>query len=73
MLVMVNALPIAVEDVVAFEQLLQECDEQFNGTRPTINPMEFETHYDPNMVGRYYRGGFILGLCMIPTLCADEI
>ena len=50
LLAMVSELPLHLGVVHSFESLLRECDNQYNGTRPTVDPIEYETHYDPNLV-----------------------
>ncbi|CAI8026125.1 N-acetylglucosamine-1-phosphotransferase subunits alpha/beta, partial [Geodia barretti] len=49
LLAMVSELPLHLGVVHSFESLLRECDDQYNGTRPTVDPIEYETHYDPNL------------------------
>ena len=51
MLAMFSDLPIDLEDVRNFENLLRSCDKEYNGTRPSISPVEYDTHYDPDLVG----------------------
>ena len=50
LLAMVSTLPLDLQTVHQFEALLRECDQNFNGTRPSVDPVEFETHYDPDLV-----------------------
>lgn len=50
MLAKFSELPIDLDDVRNFENLLRTCDEKYNGTRPSISPIEYETHYDPDLV-----------------------
>lgn len=47
----VGNLPLDLQTVNSFEDLLRQCDKQYNGTRPSVDPIEFETHYDPDLVG----------------------
>ena len=47
---MVSQLPLHLGLVHSFEALLRGCDDHYNGTQPTVDPVEFETHYDPNLV-----------------------
>lgn len=47
---MISELPLHLGIVHEFEALLRECDKHYNGTRPIIDPIEYETHYDPNLV-----------------------
>ena len=51
MLAMFSELPIDLEDVRNFENLLRSCDKEYNGTRPSISPVEYDTHYDQDLVG----------------------
>ncbi len=46
----ITDLPLGLEAVNNFESLLRECDKHYNGTRPSVDPIEFETHYDPDLV-----------------------
>ena len=50
MLAKFSELPIDLDDVRNFENLLRTCNEKYNGTRPSISPIEYETHYDPDLV-----------------------
>ena len=50
MLAKFSELPIDLDDVRNFEKLLRTCDEKYNGTRPSISLIEYETHYDPDLV-----------------------
>ena len=50
LLAMISELPLHLGIVHSFEDLLRECDKHYNGTRPSVDPLEFETHYDPNLV-----------------------
>ena len=50
LLAMVSQLPLHLGLVHSFEALLRGCDDHYNGTQPTVDPVEFETHYDPNLV-----------------------
>lgn len=51
LLAKITDLPINLQAVHNFEDLLHKCDKEYNGTRPTVDPVEFETHYDPDLVG----------------------
>jgi len=46
----ISDLPIDLKAVHKFEDLLRKCDREYNGTRPSVDPVEFETHYDPDLV-----------------------
>ena len=50
LLAMISELPLHLGTVHSFESLLQSCERRYNGTRPTVDPIEYETHYDPNLV-----------------------
>ena len=50
LLAMISDLPLHLGMVHSFEELLRDCDKQYNGTRPSVDPLEYETHYDPNLV-----------------------
>ena len=50
LLAMISELPLHLGIVHDFEALLRDCDQRYNGTRPSVDPVEFETHYDPNLV-----------------------
>ena len=50
MLAKFSELPIDLDDVRNFENLLRTCNEKYNRTRPSISPIEYETHYDPDLV-----------------------
>ena len=50
LLAMVSPLPLHLGTVHDFENLLHKCEEKFNGTRPSVDPIQYETHYDPNLV-----------------------
>ena len=50
MLAMFSELPIDLDDVHKFEALLRSCDKQFNGTRPSVSSIEYDTNYDPDLV-----------------------
>ena len=58
MLAMFSELPIDMEDVRGFEDLLRSCDNEYNGTRPSISPIEYETHYDPDLVSEREEEGY---------------
>lgn len=47
---MISSLPLYLGIVHSFEDLLRQCDQHYNGTRPSVDPLEYETHYDPNLV-----------------------
>ena len=50
LLAMISDLPLHLGLVHSFEGILRQCDQHYNGTRPTVDPLEYETHYDPNLV-----------------------
>ena len=50
LLAQVNSLPLELSAIQNFEGMLRDCDKDFNGTRPSVDPIEFETHYDPDLV-----------------------
>ncbi len=52
LLSMLSDLPIQLKHVESFQGILQSCDEAYNGTRPSVEPIEYETHYDPDMVSQ---------------------
>ena len=58
MLAMFSELPIDMEDVQGFEDLLRSCDKEYNGTRPSITPIEYDTHYDADLVSE--KGGELM-------------
>ncbi len=47
---MLSELPIELKHVEEFQEMLDSCDRNYNGTRPSVEPIEYETHYDPDMV-----------------------
>lgn len=49
LLARVSSLPLDLQTVHQFEDLLRECGQHFNGTQPSVDPVEFETHYDPDL------------------------
>lgn len=51
LLSMLSELPIELKHVENFQSMLESCDKAYNGTRPLVEPIEYETHYDPDMVG----------------------
>ena len=57
MLAMFSELPIDTDDVRSFEDLLRSCDKEYNGTRPSIAPIEYDTHYDPDLVSERRKKG----------------
>ena len=36
--------------------MLEACDQAYNGTRPIVEPIEYETHYDPDLVSLTLHG-----------------
>ena len=50
LLSMLSDLPIELKHVESFQGILESCDEAYNGTRPSVEPIEYETLYDPDMV-----------------------
>ncbi len=52
LLSILSDLPIQLKHVESFQSTLQSCDEAYNGTRPSVEPIEYETHYDPDMVSQ---------------------
>ncbi len=50
LLSMFSELPIELKHVEEFQEMLESCDRKYNGTRPSVEPIEYETHYDPDMV-----------------------
>ena len=50
LLAMISSLPLHLGTVHEFEDMLRECDRKYNGTRPSVEPLLYETHYDPNLV-----------------------
>ena len=47
---MLSDLPIELKHVESFQSMLESCDQAYNGTRPNVEPIEYETHYDPDLV-----------------------
>ena len=45
-----SSLPLGMEDVTNFETMLKKCGRSYEGTPPTVDPIEYETHYDPDLV-----------------------
>ena len=43
----VTDLPLDAKKIDAFEGILKNCQTVYNGSVPTVDPVEFETHYDP--------------------------
>lgn len=43
-------IPLTVKKIDEFENTLKECSQLYNHSLPSINPMEYETHYDPDLV-----------------------
>lgn len=66
MLAMFSELPIDMDDVRGFEDLLRSCDKEYNGTRPSIAPIEYDTHYDPDLVSEREREGLTV-ITFLPT------
>ena len=50
LLARVGGVPITLEEVHKFEQLLHNCSMKYTGPLPTVDPSEYETHYDPELV-----------------------
>ena len=46
----VTDLPLDAKKIDAFEGILKNCQTVYNGSVPTVDPVEFETHYDPDLV-----------------------
>ncbi|KAL5473979.1 hypothetical protein EMCRGX_G028549 [Ephydatia muelleri] len=45
----VTDLPLDAKKTDAFESILRNCQGTYNGSVPTVDPVEFETHYDPDL------------------------
>ena len=39
-----------MEDVEGFENTLKKCGRSYKDTPPSVDPIEYETHYDPDLV-----------------------
>ena len=50
MLAKISNLPIDIKAVTSFEKMLKSCDMDYNGTHPSIEPILFDTLYDPDIV-----------------------
>ena len=50
LLVKLSTLPVALEDIEKFENMLKKCGRSYNGSPPSVDPIEYETHYDPELV-----------------------
>ena len=46
----VSTLPLTMEDVDKFENMLKKCGRSYKGEIPSVDPIEYETHYDPDLV-----------------------
>ena len=46
----VSTLPLTMEDVDKFENMLKKCGRNYKGEIPSVDPIEYETHYDPDLV-----------------------
>ena len=51
----VTDLPLDAKKTDAFESILRNCQGTYNGSVPTVDPVEFETHYDPDLVSHGFR------------------
>ena len=43
-------LPLTVSKIDDFEKMLRQCGQLYNTSFPSVDPVEFETHYDPDLV-----------------------
>ena len=50
LLALVSDLPLHLGTVHSFEDLLRDCQKHYNGTPPSVAPLEYEINYDPNLV-----------------------
>ena len=46
----VSTLPLTMEDVDKFENMLKKCGRSYKGEIPSVDPIEYETYYDPDQV-----------------------
>lgn len=51
LLAMTTTLPITMDDVHGLEDMLKSCDQNYTLPRPQVSPREYETLYDPKLVG----------------------
>jgi UDP-N-acetylglucosamine-lysosomal-enzyme len=49
LLVKVMEIPLTSKKIHEFESMLRFCAHNFNGTSPSVDPMDFESHYDPDL------------------------
>ena len=43
-------LPLTAGKIDDFEKMLRHCSNLYNTSMPSVDPIEFETHYDPDLV-----------------------
>ena len=56
LLVRLKGVPLTANIINSFEGVLKDCDVQYNHSSPSIDPLEYETHYDPDLVIRNNNG-----------------
>lgn len=50
LLVKLEDTPLVYEKIKDFEDILKACARSYSENSPSVDPIEFETHYDPDLV-----------------------
>ena len=50
LLVKLMDTPLTSQKIGDFEEMLKQCNSLYSMPTPSIDPIEFETHYDPDLV-----------------------
>ena len=50
LLVKLKGVPLTAGVINDFEGVLKDCALKYNHSLPSVDPLEYETHYDPNLV-----------------------
>ena len=50
LLARIEDVPITLGDIHRFEQILHNCSSNYTGPVPHVDPQDYETHYDPDLV-----------------------
>ena len=50
LLVRLKGVPLTASVINDFEAVLKDCALKYNHSLPSVDPLEYETNYDPNLV-----------------------